>query len=253
MTANLPREAPARFEARVLPDLDSLAEEAAREFARAAKECLRDRALFRVALAGGSTPRVLHDRLVRKPYRSRIDWNRIRFFFGDERCVPPDHERSNYRMARETLFEPLRIPSDHVFRMRGEEEPHAAAAEYARTIASEFARSRSGVRFDLVFLGLGPDGHTASLFPGTKALGERNRPVAANYIPKFREWRLTLTYPAFNSARRMIFLAAGEEKREPASRILKRERGYRELPAARIRPRCGALLWLLDEEAGRDL
>jgi 6-phosphogluconolactonase len=249
----LPREAPASFEARVLPGAAAVAEEAAREFARGAEECLRDRAVFRVALSGGSTPRALYERLARSPFRSRIDWDRIRFFFGDERCVPPDNERSNYRMARETLFEPLRIPLDHVFRMRGEDEPHAAAAQYAHALASEFARSRSGVRLDLVFLGLGPDGHTASLFPGTKALLERKRPVAANYVGKFREWRLTLTYPVFNAGRRVIFLAVGEEKREPVNRILKRQRGYRELPAAGIRPRRGALLWLLDEEAGRDL
>ncbi len=242
MTSQLPREAPARFEVRVLPGLDSLAEEAAREFDHAVSDALRDRVVFRVALSGGSTPRSLHERLAAKPYRTRIAWERIRFFFGDERCVPPDHDRSNFRMARETLFEPLRIPSDHIFRMRGEADPPAAAAEYGRTLASEFARSRSGPRFDLVFLGLGPDGHTASLFPGTKALGERVRLVVANYVPKFRE-----------SARRVVFLAAGEEKREPVNMVLKREPGWRKLPASGIRPRDGTLLWLLDEEAGRDL
>jgi 6-phosphogluconolactonase len=253
MTARLPREAPASFEVRVLPGLDSLAEEAAREFERAASDALRARAFFRVALAGGSTPRALHGRLARKPYRSRIEWNRIRFFFGDERCVLPDQERSNYRMARETLFDPLRIPAECVFRMRGEAEPHAAAAEYARTLEREFARSRSGPRYDLVFLGLGPDGHTASLFPGTKALRERSRLVVANDVPKFREWRLTSTYRLLNAAHRVIFLVAGEEKRQPVNRIVKREPGYQKLPASGVRPRRGALLWLLDEEAGRDL
>ncbi|HYT32170.1 MAG TPA: 6-phosphogluconolactonase [Thermoanaerobaculia bacterium] len=253
MTSQLPRAAPARFEVRVLPGLDSLAEEAAREFDHAVSDALRDRVVFRVALSGGSTPRSLHERLAAKPYRTRIAWERIRFFFGDERCVPPDHERSNFRMARETLFDPLRIPSAHVFRMRGEADPPAAAAEYARTLVSEFARSRSGPRFDLVFLGLGPDGHTASLFPGTKALEERARLVVANYVPKFREWRLTSTYRLLNAARRVVFLAAGEEKREPVNKILKREPGWRKLPASGIHPQRGTLLWLLDEEAGRDL
>src|SRR5262249_31509234 len=154
----LPRAAPARFEVRVLPDLESLAEEAAREFRRAASEAMRGRAFFRVALAGGSTPRLLHEQLVRGARRSRTGLKRIRFFFGDERCVPPDHERSNYRMARETLFDPLGISPGQVFRMRGEGEPHTAASEYARTLQREFARSRSGPRFDLVLLGLGPDG-----------------------------------------------------------------------------------------------
>jgi 6-phosphogluconolactonase len=253
MTSQLPPAAPARFEVRVLLGLDSLAEEAAREFDHAVSDVLRDRVVFRVALSGGSTPRALHERLAAKPYRTRIAWDRIRFFFGDERCVPPDHDRSNFRMARETLFDPLRIPSDHVFRMRGEADPAAAAAEYARTLASQFARSRSRPRFDLVFLGLGPDGHTASLFPGTKALGERVRLVVANYVPKFREWRLTSTYRLLNAARRVVFLAAGEEKREPVNRIVKREPGWRMLPASGIHPQSGTLLWLLDEEAGRDL
>jgi 6-phosphogluconolactonase len=253
MTSKSPRAAPARFEVRVLPGLDSLAQEAAREFDHAVSDALRDRVVFRVALSGGSTPRALHERLARKPYRPRIAWDRIRFFFGDERCVPPDHERSNYRMARETLFDPLRIPSDHVFRMRGEANPPAAAAEYERTLEREFARSPSRPRYDLVFLGLGPDGHTASLFPGTKALRERVRLVVANDVPNFQEWRLTSTYRLLNAARRVVFLAAGEEKREPVNKILKREAGYRKLPAAGVRPREGALLWLLDEEAGRDL
>jgi 6-phosphogluconolactonase len=253
MTSQLPRAAPARFEVRVLPGLDSLAEEGAREFEQAVSEALRDRVVFRVALSGGTTPRALHERLAGKPYRTRIAWDRIRFFFGDERCVPPDQERSNFRMACETLFDPLRIPSDHVFRMRGEADPPAAAAEYSRTLASEFARSRSGPRFDLVFLGLGPDGHTTSLFPGTKALHERVRLVVANYVPKFREWRLTSTYRLLNAARRVVFLVAGEEKRKPVNKILKREPGWRKLPASGIHPQRGTLLWLLDEEAGRDL
>src|SRR5215467_1119629 len=152
----LPPPAPARFEVRVLPDLESLAEEAAGEFRRAASEGMRRRSFFRVALAGGSTPRLLHEQLVRERGRFRIEWKRVRFFFGDERCVPPDNERSNYRMARETLFDPIGISADEVFRMRGEGEPHAAADEYARTLEREFARSRSGPRFDLVLLGLGP-------------------------------------------------------------------------------------------------
>ncbi len=236
---------------RVLPDLDSLAEEGAREFARAAAEALRDRGVFRVSLSGGSTPRALHKGLARSPFRSTIDWGRIRFFFGDERCVPADDQRSNFRMTRETLFAPLRIPPDHVFRMHGEGEPREAARQYARLLQKEFAQPRP--RFDLILLGLGQDGHTASLFPGTMALAERRRLVAANYVPKLREWRLTLTYPVLNSARRVIFLAAGAEKRKAVSRIVKRQRGYRKLPAARVRPRRGTLLWLLDEEAGRDL
>lgn len=239
-------------EVRILPDPAALAEEAAREFQSACADAIRDRGVFRVGLSGGSTPRALHQRLTRAPFRAGIDWKRVRFFWGDERCVPPDNERSNYRMARETLLGPLRIPGRQVFRMRGEDEPRAAAAAYESVLAAELD-GESPPRLDLVFLGLGPDGHTLSLFPGTRAIGERDRAVVANYVPRFREWRLTLTYPTLNASRRVVFLAEGESKREPATEILKRKRGSRDLPASGVHPRRGSLLWLLDEAAGRDL
>jgi 6-phosphogluconolactonase len=253
MPSKLPPPPAPSVEVRVLPDLESLAEEGAREFAAAAAGAVRDRGLFRVALAGGSTPRALHRRLTAPPCRGEIDWARARFFWGDERCVPPEAERSNYRMAWETLLEPLAIPPEAVFRMRGEEEPQTAAALYEQVLAGEFAGEAGRPRFDLVLLGVGPDGHTASLFPGTPALTEHRRRVVANHVPKFDEWRLTLTFPVFNAARRVMFLAAGGEKSGPVARIIKKERGYRSLPAARIRPRNGRLLWLLDEAAGRGL
>ncbi len=236
----------------MLPDLESVAEAAAGEFVSASAEAVGGRGIFRVALAGGSTPRALHARLARPQNRDRVAWDSVRFFWGDERCVPPDSERSNYRMARETLLDPLRIPADHVFRMRGEEKPARAARSYERLLASEFERDPFP-RFDLVLLGMGADGHTASLFPASRALRVRHRRVAANWAAALREWRLTLTYPVFNAARRVLFLVAGADKRAAAQRILKRQRGWRELPAARVRPRRGSLLWLLDEEAGGGL
>jgi 6-phosphogluconolactonase len=243
--------APASFEISVLPDAPSLAEAGAREFARAAAAALADRGIFRVVLAGGSTPRTLYARLTRAPLSRAIRWDRVRFFFGDERCVPPDHERSNYRMARETLFGPLKTPDRHVLRMKGEADPASAARDYEDAIRRRFAGRPA--RFDLVFLGLGEDGHTASLFPATAALAERRRLVAANNVPKLSEWRLTLTFRALNAARRVIFLVSGPEKAPAAAKILKNERGYRELPAARVSPRRGTLLWLLDEAAGSKL
>jgi 6-phosphogluconolactonase len=196
---------------------------------------------------------MVHERLARAPFRTSIDWGRVRFFFGDERCVPPDSDRSNYRMARETLFEPLRIPPARVFRMKGEAPPKEAAADYARVLEAELPRERGWPTLDFVFLGLGTDGHTASLFPGTRALDEKKARVAASWVPKLREWRLTATYPLVNAARRIVFLAAGLEKRDPATTILKRRPGWRELPAARVRPGRGTVLWLLDEEAGGTL
>ena len=237
----------------MLPGGDALAEEAARQFETAARTAIESGGTFRVALSGGSTPRAVHDRLTRAPHRRGIDWGRVHFFFGDERCVPPDSDRSNYRMARETLFEPLRIRPDRIFRMKGEAPPKEAAAEYARLLEAELRRERGWPSFDFVFLGLGTDGHTASLFPGTRALEEKTAPATANWVPKLREWRLTATYPLLNAARRVVFLVAGDEKRAAASTILKRRPGWRELPAARVRPRRGTVLWLLDEEAGGNL
>lgn len=247
----LPPPAPSSFEVHVVPDLDSLALSAADEFASGAGQAVRERRLFRVALAGGSTPRGLYQRLTRPPHRGAIRWERVRFFWGDERCVPPDHERSNFRMAREALLDPLEIPARHVFRMKGEEEPVRAARAYEETL-----RRQSGgrsPRLDLVILGLGADGHTASLFPGTAALESGRRRVAANFVPEFEEWRITLTYRTINSARHIVFLVAGEEKASIAARILKRGRGFQALPASRVAPRRGTLLWLLDEAAASKL
>lgn len=249
MPTKLP--SPATFEIHVVPDASALAEAGALEFARAASSAIEARELFRVVLAGGSTPRALYARLTRPPFRGSIRWDRVRFFFGDERCVPPDHERSNDRMAREALFEPLKIPAAHVLRMKGEADPARAARDYESAIRRRFPGRPA--RFDLVFLGLGEDGHTASLFPSTAALAERKRLVAANEVPKFSEWRLTLTFPALNAARRVVFLVSGSEKASATARILKKQRGYQDLPAARICPRRGTLLWLLDEAAASKL
>ena len=140
-----------------------------------------------------------------------MPWQKTYFAFGDERCVPPDHEESNYRMARESLLDPLEIPGHRVLRMKGEQVPSEAAQRYEVRLGDLFL-NRASRRFDLVLLGIGADGHTASLFPGTAALEEQERWVVANEIPRLGTWRLTLTFKALNAARRVIFLAAGEEK-----------------------------------------
>jgi 6-phosphogluconolactonase len=250
MTGRLRKAAPS-FEVAVLPDAESLALAAADEFARSAAEAIRKRRLFRVALSGGSTPRALYRRLTRAPFRSVISWERVLFFWGDERCVPPLSKRSNYRMARETLLEPLEIPPRQVFRMKGEEEPEAAARAYEQTLRRHAAGRPA--RLDLVLLGLGEDGHTASLFPATAALGAGRRLVAANYVPKFSEWRITLTYRALNEARRIVFVVSGTEKASAAAKILQKSSGWRELPASGVGPRRGSLLWLLDQAAASKL
>lgn len=244
---------PSEVQAHVLPDAGSMAEAAARQFADACVQAVIERGVFRVALSGGSTPRALYLRLTEPPFRNSIDWGRVFFFWGDERCVAPAHERSNYAMAKEPLLEPLGIKASNIFRIHGEEEPRRAAARYEEVLRTQFESQDATPRFDLVLLGLGSDGHTASLFPGSTALKEKRRLFVANYVAPFREWRLTGTYPLFNAARRVLFLVSGEDKSDPVAKILKKQRPYRQLPAAGIQARSGLVLWLLDRAAGSRL
>jgi len=251
LSARLPPPAPSSFEVHVVPDPESLALAAADEFARGAGQAVREKRLFRVALAGGSTPLGLYRRLTSPPHRGAVRWERVRFFWGDERCVPPGHPRSNFRMARKALLVRLGIPDRHVFRMKGEEDPVRAARAYEETLRRQAAGRPP--RLDLVLLGLGKDGHTASLFPGTAALKEGRRLVVANFVPELEQWRITLTYRAINVARRIVFLVAGAEKASAAAKVLKKQRGFRALPASRVAPRRGTMLWLLDEAAASKL
>ena len=190
---------------------EAVAKAAAKKFLESAKRAVDKNDRFTVVLAGGSTPRRLYNLLTEPPYRDRVPWKETFFAFGDERCVPPDDEASNYRMAKECLFDPLEIPDHRVLRMKGERPPEKAAELYEVRLGDLFL-GRSKRRFDLVLLGIGADGHTASLFPDTAALEEQERWVAANHVAKLDAWRLTLTLKALNSARRVIFLATGEEK-----------------------------------------
>jgi 6-phosphogluconolactonase len=249
----LPPEGPPRFELRVLPDGAEAAEAAARELVAACRDAFVDHGAFCPALSGGSTPRLLFRALVAPPFRSRVEWARARIFFVDERCVPPEDERSNYRLAKEYFLDPLRVPAENVFRMRGEEDPRRAARDYESLLKEEFGSEKHPPRFDFVLLGLGPDGHTASVFPETRAVEEKRRWVVANWVPKMREWRLTLTIPVLNSARRVVFLAVGKEKRAAVAAVLRAKRGSRRLPATLVRPAMGSLVWIVDEAAAADL
>jgi 6-phosphogluconolactonase len=192
-------------------DPRAIAEAAAKRFLDSAKRAVAKADRFVVVLAGGSTPRWLYRRLTGPPYRNGVPWSKTFFVFGDERCVPPDDEASNYRMVQETLFGPLEIPAVRVLRMKGEQNPVEAARRYEVRLGDLFL-NRPKRRFDLVLLGIGADGHTASLFPGTAALEEQERWVVANEVPRLGAARLTLTLPALNTARRVIFQATGEEK-----------------------------------------
>jgi 6-phosphogluconolactonase len=226
-----------------------LAEEAAKMFVALVRGGHEDSSCT-VALSGGATPRVLYTLLASVPYRSQVDWSRIDFYFGDERGVPPDHQDSNYRLASDTLFRPNGIASERVHRMRGEMEDLDEAAElYTMELMAVVEEGLP--RFDLVLLGLGPDGHTASLFPNKWAPHERVRWVMPILdAPKPPPRRLTLTAPVFNNARQVIFLAAGEDKASVVREVLRGSAPADHYPAKLIQPSAGRVLWLLDEGAG---
>ncbi len=229
----------------------ALAGEAAELFSRAAAEAVAARGRFTVALAGGATPRGLYTQLGVEPLRSRVDWASTWIFFGDERCVPPTDADSNYRMARETLLDRVPVPADRIFRMPGETtDPARAAMEYDVRIRAAF--EPGPVRFDLILLGMGLDGHIASLFPGSPALEEKERLVAAvetraAVVPS----RITLTLPVLNVARRILFLIAGAEKARAVAEALRNPASS--LPAARVRPIEGGVIWLVDRAAAANL
>jgi 6-phosphogluconolactonase len=233
----------------VYQDPRELAEAAARDFAARAEAAINVPGRFTVALAGGSTPKATYEALARH-YASELDWGRVHAFFGDERTVPPDHEDSNYRMARDTLLS--HVPVGGVHRMRGELPPAEAAAAYEQELREFFGRGEPP-RFDLILLGLGEDGHTASLFPETSALGVADRWVVANPVLKLETTRLTLTVPVINAAKAVTFLVAGEGKAEALKQILEGEADPRAYPAKFIRPEGGDLTWMVDRAAARSL
>ncbi len=224
---------------------------AAAEVARLARGAIAARGRFTVALAGGATPRRLHAALAAPggPYAAAVDWARVHVVTGDERCVPPDHPDSNYRMARETLLDRVPIPPGQVLRFRGEDPvPARAAADLAGALQARFPAARPVL--DLVLLGLGTDGHVASLFPGTSALEEREALAAAPWVPRLGAWRLTLTLPVIRAARAVLLLVSGREK---ATRLAEVLAGPGPLPAQRIGPASGALLVAADAGAASAL
>ena len=228
----------------VLPDAAALAQAAAGHFLTLAAPAIDSRGRFDVALAGGSTPKAMNAILAAQP--QAIDWTRVRFFFGDERCVPPDHPDSNYRMTRETLFAPLAIEPAQIFRMHGEDEPHAAADAYDALLVRELGAEAI---LDAVFLGMGPDGHTASLFPGTIAGIDETRRAVANFVPKFGTFRLTLTPLAINAARHVTITAGGAEKAASLAAVLDGPREPETYPSQLVVPASGNLTWLVDAAA----
>ncbi len=209
---------------------------------------------FTIALSGGSTPRGLHELLAGDPaIRDRLPWRHLHFFWGDERHVPPDNPESNYRMAYESLFTLAPVPKENIHRVPAEEPDVALAAEkYERELRTFFGLGIGQLpRFDCILLGMGSDGHTASLFPHTEALHESNRLVVANWVDKFKADRITLTVPVLNHADLVVFLVSGHEKAEALKEVLQGDRQPHRFPAQLIRPDPGNLLWIVDRAAAR--
>ena len=227
-------------------DLGELNRKAAEQFIGLASKAIQQSGQFTVALSGGSTPKALYSLLASPNYRDRIDWSRVHLFWGDERCVPPDHLESNFRMVQESLLSKIPIPSDNVHRMMGEKEPEQAATEYEEHLRQFFHLPRGGVpRFDLIFLGLGEDGHTASLFPGSAALDERDHLVATAYVERLKAYRLTLTLPVINAAAQVSFLVSGQSKTAIVNDILGLNSDSFIYPAAKVSPIDGQLTWFV--------
>ena len=236
-------------------DLADGSRHAAEEFVRLANEATVSNGRFTVAFSGGSTPKALYTLLAGNTFRVRISWEKVHVFWGDERCVPPDHADSNYRMARESFLDHAPIPKENIHRMFGEEtDPAKAATSYEATLRESFGLTPGQLpRFDLVLLGMGDDGHTASLFPHTAALSETKRLVVANYVEKFGTHRLTLTIPVINHAAQVIFLISGGSKAAVLKEVLEGQEDPQRLPSQFIQPVTGKILFIIDEAAGQKL
>jgi 6-phosphogluconolactonase len=243
---------PAEPQVRIFASPEHLSRAAAENFCLIGTQAIRDRGRFTVALSGGSTPRGLHEELVRD-FSTQLPWQDVFFFWSDERHVPPTDPESNYRMANETLLSKLPIPADHIFRVPAEIPNAGEAAQVYEQTLSNFFRTAPGSfpRFDLILLGMGPDGHTASLFPGTTALEEKQHWVVANWVEKFSTFRITFTYPMLNQAANVMFLVVGADKSAMVARALKDPAAN--LPCQGVKPVEGELMWLLDQAAAGKL
>jgi 6-phosphogluconolactonase len=238
---------------RILDHAQSVASSAADEFVRLAQLAVDSKGQFTAALSGGSTPKALYSLLADHTAQKRspdIPWSKIHLFFGDERHVPPDHPDSNFRMANEAMISKVPIPPENVHRVHSENEDAAAAAlQDDEAIAQVFGLKDNALpRFDLVLLGMGPDGHTASLFPGTRAVHELRRRVVANWVPKFNSFRITLTRSVLNNAAQVMLLVCGADKAQALSEVMG-SGNPDDYPVKYIQPTNGGLLWLLDMAA----
>lgn len=237
----------------VAPDLESASRAAAERFVAITREAIERRGGAAVALSGGSTPRSLYRFLASDEYP--VDWPLVHFFWSDERCVPPESADSNYRLAFDELLSKVPVPDEQVHRMRGEIDPGEAAAAYEQVIRATVPAGPGGIpQFDLLLLGMGPDGHTASLFPGSPLLDAPDeRLVAAVYVAHLAAHRLTFTPRLLNAARYVLFLVAGDDKAQALAAVLESDADARQYPARIVSPDDGGVMWIVDAAAGRRL
>jgi 6-phosphogluconolactonase len=236
----------------VFPSGEKFFRASAEKFCEIGKRAIQEHGRYTVALSGGSTPKGLHQQLA-TTFASELPWDKVFFFWGDERHVPPDFPESNFRMAKDTLLSKLSIPSPHIFRMHGElPDANQAAGLYEQVLLEFFAPSAGHIpRLDFILLGIGPEGHTASLFPGTQALEENQHLVVGNWVAVHSTWRITCTYPVLNNGANVMFLVDGSGKADIVRTALKDPSAN--LPCQGVKPANGNLMWYLDETAGAKL
>ncbi|MDQ1407721.1 MAG: 6-phosphogluconolactonase [Acidobacteriaceae bacterium] len=240
-------------EVHILKDNPAIARRAAEEFVKMAQAAVKDHGSFSVALSGGSTPKLLYALLATDPdLRAKVPWDKMQLFFGDERHVGPDDPQSNFKMASETMFTKAPLKPEQIHRMKGEyPDAEKAAKEYEQDLRTHFhLKDKQLPRFDLVLAGMGDEGHTLSLFPGTKALHPGDRAVVHNWVGKLNTDRITITAPAANNASNILFMVAGKEKAPALKSVLEGAYEPEQLPAQLLQPTNGKLLWFVDDAAG---
>jgi|SRR6185437_8335316 len=246
----MPRKVEVEY--RVHDGADALSRAAAEHFLERTEAAVAASGVARVAISGGSTPKRTFELMANpaEKFAAAMPWERMELYWVDERMVPPDDKDSNYRMTREALLEKVPLTPERIFRIQGELDPEVAAARYESAIRNHLRlEGAEGPRFDVLALGMGDDGHTASLFPHTEAINEMIRIAVANHVPQKETWRVTLTWPVINEARDVFFLIAGRDKAQPVHDVLLGKYDPEMLPSQLIRPRSGKLLMLLDREA----
>jgi 6-phosphogluconolactonase len=237
---------------RVFKDSPAVAQAAADMIVAEARQAASAGRNFSLVLSGGSTPKLLYQLLAAEPYRSHVDWGKVELFFGDERVVPVDHADSNYRMANEALISRVPLKPENVHRMRGEIDPNDAAIEYGKMLKARFGEGGP----DITLLGMGDDGHTASLFPFTSALDETHHRCVAHFVEKSttgKSWRITMTAPFINRSAKLLLLVTGASKAARVAEILHGPRDPKRLPIQLIDPASGQLIWMLDEAAAKNI